>query len=77
MRGKDRRAIMNTVLPGHVRAWASDVSLNSLDASEVKSLQDGSNGLTSSGCEGKIAATLVEILPTVRLVHDIVMRLSC
>ncbi|MFB6452934.1 hypothetical protein [Bradyrhizobium tunisiense] len=68
---------MNTVLAGQVRAEASDVSLNGLDASEVKPLQDGSNVLTSSGCEGKIAATIVEIVSTVRLVHDIVMRLSC
>ncbi|WBL77804.1 hypothetical protein I3J27_33145 [Bradyrhizobium xenonodulans] len=68
---------MNTVLAGHVRAGASNVSLNGLDASEVKPPQDGSNGLTSSSCEGKIAATIVDIVSTVRLVHDIVMRLSC
>ncbi|MHB0773096.1 hypothetical protein ACYCVF_31200 [Bradyrhizobium sp. 1.29L] len=67
---------MNTALTGHVRAGTSDVLLNGLDASEVKPVQDGSNDLASSGCEGKIAATLIEIVSAVRLIHDIVMRLS-
>ncbi|WP_426411851.1 hypothetical protein [Bradyrhizobium ganzhouense] len=67
---------MNTLLAGHVRAGASDVLLSGLDASEVKPLQNGSNDLTSSGCEGKIAATIVEIVSTVRLVHDTVMSWS-
>lgn len=38
-----------------------------LDASEANRFQDGSNSLSSNGCEGTIAATPLEILPTVRI----------
>lgn len=58
---------MTPVFAGHVRAGASDVLLRGLDASEVDRFQDRSNSLSSNGCEGKIAATPLQILPTVRI----------
>lgn len=58
---------MTPVFAGHVRERASDVLLSGLNASEVKRFQDRRNGLSSSGCEGTIATTPVEILPIVRI----------
>lgn len=58
---------MNPVFAGHVREATSDVLLRGLDASEANRFQDRSNSLSSNGCEGKIAATPLEILPTVRI----------
>lgn len=58
---------MNPVFAGHVRVGASDVLLRGPDASEVNRFQDTSNSLSSNGCEGKIAVTPLEILPTVRI----------
>lgn len=58
---------MTPVFAGHVREGASDVLLRGLDASEVNRFQDRSNSLCSNGSQGKIAATPLEILPTVRI----------
>lgn len=77
LRGKNLRPSMTPVFAGLVREGASDVLPRGLDASEVNRFQDRRNSLSSNGCEGTIAATPLEILPMVRMVHDIVMSSSC
>lgn len=67
MRGKDLRPSMNPVFAGHARegvpmsccaVWMRARSI----ASRIEA-----NSLSSNGCEGKIAATPLEILPMVRI----------
>lgn len=68
---------MNPVFAGHVREGASDVVRRGLDASEATRFEDRSNGLSSSGCEGTIATTPVEILPIVATGSRHSMSSSC
>lgn len=68
---------MKPVFAGHVREGASDVVRRDLDASEATRFEDRSNDLSSSGCEGTIATTPVEILPIVATGSRHSMSSSC
>lgn len=67
MRVEDLRPSMNPVFAGHAREGASDVLPRGLDASEINRFQDRCNSLSSNGCEGKSAATPLDILAMVRI----------